>query len=153
MTCFDEMMYNLSINIRSDECPQACIYSGYDLTSETYDPALREAVYSKMKQGRGQAWEDFLSGNNMNMGVFHTVSEGAPPGKQLIRQVGFVQINFDHQLATLTLKDAKVTFPDKVGNIGGTFGVFLGLSFVGILDVLILVCQWIKSAKERKKFF
>ena len=153
MTCFDEMMYNLSINIRSDECPQACIYSGYDLTSETFNPEAREGIYDKMKQGRGQAWEDFLSGKNLNMGVYAKVSADAPPGRQLIRQVGFVEINFDHQLATLTLKDAKVTFPDKVGNIGGTFGVFLGLSFVGILDVMILVCQWIKSAKDRKKLF
>lgn len=77
----------------------------------------------------------------------------APHGRQAIRQVGFVEVNFDHQLATVTLKDAKVTFPDKVGNIGGTFGVFLGLSFVGILDVLILICQWVKSANDRKKLF
>ena len=42
-------------------------------------------------------------------------------------------------------KDAKVTFADKLGNIGGTFGVFLGLSFVGVLDFLILFSNWLKS--------
>ena len=153
MICFDEMMFNLSIKARSEQCIQACIYSSYDLNHLDLNPEIREAVYSKMRSGRGQAWLDFLSEKNKAMTVYEGVIDKAPHGRQAIRQVGFVEVNFDHQLATVTLKDAKVTFPDKVGNIGGTFGVFLGLSFVGILDVLILVCQWVKSANDRKKLF
>ena len=28
----------------------------------------------------------------------------------------------------VTIKDAKLTLAEKIGNIGGTFGVFVGLS-------------------------
>ena len=60
MICFDEMMYNLSINTRPEECPKACVYSGHDLTYQELSPE-KGVIYSKMRTGRGQAWEDFLS--------------------------------------------------------------------------------------------
>jgi hypothetical protein len=34
-------------------------------------------------------------------------------------------------------KDAKITIPDMIGNIGGTLGVFIGFSFLGLLDDLV----------------
>ena len=147
MICFDEMMYNLSINTRPEECPKACVYSGHDLTYQELSPE-KGVIYSKMRTGRGQAWEDFLSESNKGMPVYDGVTIQTPHGRQLINQIGLVEVNFDHQLATVIMKDAKMTFEDKVGSIGGTFGVFLGLSIVGILDFLILICTCIKE-----KFF
>ena len=88
--------------------------------------------------------------NNKNLPTYVNVVNKGPTGKQIVRHTAMVEVNFDHQLATVTMKDAKVTFPDKVGNIGGTFGVFLGLSFVGILDILILMFNWFKNTKGRK---
>ena len=38
---------------------------------------------------------------------------------------------------TVITKDAKVTLPDMVSNIGGTIGIFLGLSALSVLDLLI----------------
>ena len=136
MICFDEMMYNMSINTRPEECPKACVYSGHDLTYQEFSPE-KGVIYTKMRAGRGQAWEDFLSELNKGMPVYNGVNIYTPHGRQLVNQIGLVEVNFDHQLATVIMKDAKMTFEDKVGNIGGTFGVFLGLSFVGILDFLI----------------
>ena len=42
----------------------------------------------------------------------------------------------DPQMTVIT-KDAKVTLPDMVSNIGGTIGIFLGLSTISVLDILI----------------
>ena len=41
--------------------------------------------------------------------------------------------------------NARVTFADMLGTIGGTFGVFIGLSFLGILDFFIGI--WNKITK------
>ena len=43
------------------------------------------------------------------------------------------------------MKDAKVTFADMLENIGGTLGVFIGLSFVGLLDFFIWIWDWVKG--------
>ena len=44
------------------------------------------------------------------------------------------------------LTDVKASFSDKLGTIGGTFGIFLGISFLGIYEVIIDI---ILSLKER----
>ena len=56
-----------------------------------------------------------------------------------------VQINFGSPRATVITQDAKVTFADMVGSIGGTFGVFLGISFVSLVDELVEWCLWLKQ--------
>ena len=55
-----------------------------------------------------------------------------------------VQIYFDNPQKTLVTKDAKVTVPDMVSNIGGTIGIFLGLSTVSILDIMM---EWMKNIR------
>ena len=45
----------------------------------------------------------------------------------------------------MIMKDAKVTFADMLGNIGGTLGVFIGLSFVGLLDFFIWIWDWVED--------
>ena len=56
-----------------------------------------------------------------------------------------VHVNFIHKETTVIMKDAKVTFADMLGNIGGTLGVFIGLSFVGLLDFFIWIWDWVKG--------
>ena len=55
-----------------------------------------------------------------------------------------VRINFGSPRATVITQDAKVTFADMVGSIGGTFGVFLGISFVSLVDELVEWFLWLK---------
>ena len=55
-----------------------------------------------------------------------------------------VRINFGSPRATVITQDAKVTFADMVGSIGGTFGVFLGISFVSLMDEFMEWCLWLK---------
>lgn len=45
----------------------------------------------------------------------------------------------------VTIKDAKLTLAEKIGNIGGTFGVFVGLSFVGVMDLVIRFFRWTRE--------
>ena len=63
----------------------------------------------------------------------------------------YVQINFADPHATVITQDAKVTFADKVGSIGGTFGVFLGLSFVSLLDEILDGLQKIYRLLNKNK--
>ncbi len=51
------------------------------------------------------------------------------------RQMTVITMNFGQPTALQITKDAKVTFSDKVGNIGGTFGIFLGISMIGLFDI------------------
>ena len=48
-----------------------------------------------------------------------------------------VHINFEATKVLTVTKDAKDTVTDMIGNIGGTLGVFIGFSFLGLLDNLI----------------
>ncbi len=41
--------------------------------------------------------------------------------------------------------DIKASFADKLGTIGGTFGIFLGVSFLGIFELFLEVTQLIKD--------
>ena len=55
-------------------------------------------------------------------------------------------IFLDKPEVTVITKDAKVTLADMVSNIGGTVGIFLGLSTLSVLDLLIDWCQWAKKS-------
>ena len=61
-----------------------------------------------------------------------------------------VKIFFDSPQMTVISKDAKVTIPDMISNIGGTIGIFLGMSTISVLDLLIEMIQkiWWKIQRE-----
>ena len=60
-----------------------------------------------------------------------------------LSKVSFVHINFDDPEALVITKDAKVTLADKVGNIGGTMGLFLGFSFFGFMTQFLEFANWL----------
>jgi hypothetical protein len=53
--------------------------------------------------------------------------------------VAIVHLNFEDPEATVVTMDAKVTFADMLGTVGGTFGIFLGVSFIGLVESFIYV--------------
>ena len=67
--------------------------------------------------------------------------------EEMIEMTTLVQINFDSPDATVITKDSKYTLFDKISSIGGTFGVFLGLSIMGIIDFILWINELIKSIK------
>ena len=57
---------------------------------------------------------------------------------RLSERMAIMRINFnDPQATSVVIDDAKVSLADMVANVGGTFGVFLGLSVVGLFNYLL----------------
>ena len=55
-----------------------------------------------------------------------------------------VQFFFHDPQMTVITKDAKVTLADMVSNIGGTIGIFLGLSMLSVMEIMIEFSKFIK---------
>lgn len=68
--------------------------------------------------------------------------------KSRLQRSSIISINFEESKALTVTKDAKITLPDMIGNIGGTLGVFIGFSFLGLLDTLI---EWMQYLQEKIK--
>jgi hypothetical protein len=69
-------------------------------------------------------------------------------------KTSIVHVNFEDPQVTFVIKDAKVTFEDKLANIGGTFGLFLGFSFVGVIDwITPFMVSSICSLKSKIGFY
>ena len=65
-----------------------------------------------------------------------------------LKRTSLIQINFEDSEVLTVTKDAKITLPDMIGNIGGTLGVFIGFSFLGLLDYVIdQIDQFIQRRK------
>ena len=60
--------------------------------------------------------------------------------------IAFLQVNFDDPQATVITKDAKVTAYSMLGSIGGTLGIFLGISFVGLIDMIETAISFIHQS-------
>ena len=69
-----------------------------------------------------------------------------------LQKLSLVRINFDANKVMTITKDAKITVPDMIGNIGGTLGVFIGFSFLGLLDSLLEFLQYLMRKKWIPKF-
>ena len=126
-TCFESTTNDKSIQeLLWNKCYPACTYIQYSLnvnkmeelkTEQMGYPEIKADVLGKMMDVRGTYETPF----------------------------SLVQINFGSPRATVITQDAKVTFADMVGSIGGTFGVFLGISFVSLVDELVEWCLWLKQ--------
>ena len=65
--------------------------------------------------------------------------------KEALKMFSLVQINFKSIEITTVTKDVKVSIPDMIGTIGGTFGIFLGLSTLGLVQSLL---DFIENLKQ-----
>ena len=120
-SCFENVVKNETIQMKMlENCPVDCNFIKYTpniLEKETFK---REAYdYDEVK---ADVLGEYLES---------TFSYVDAPYQSM------VQINFASPHATVMTQDAKVTFSDSLGTIGGTFGVFMGLSIVGLLDKMI----------------
>ena len=110
------------------ECPTACKFIKYS-TNVKEKKALKRELYN-YDQMKADALGGFLEDQSFETYPYQSV----------------LQINFAGPYATEITQDAKVTFADMVGSIGGTFGVFLGLSFVSLVDEMADWILWLKKA-------
>ena len=62
-----------------------------------------------------------------------------------LQRTSIIHINFGESKVLTVIKDAKITLSDMVGNIGGTLGVFIGFSFLGLLDTFIELMHYLQE--------
>ena len=127
-TCFETTTNDKTVQEEMwKKCYPACTYIQYSINVNK----IEEFKVDRFDYGEVKA--DVL-GRVMEIS---TVDQ-KPPSFSLVK------INFGNPRATVITQDAKVTFADMVGSIGGTFGVFLGISFVSLVDELEEWCLWLK---------
>ena len=98
--------------------------------------------------------EESLKEEDMEDDIFYDVLGaffGGIEAQETNPYLSKIQVNFAEPYATVVTQDAKVTFADMLGTIGGTFGVFLGLSFVSLADEMVEIIQSICSKLSFKK--
>ena len=109
--CFEERIRNAT-NF-NDKCLPECSYVQYSASVlKSEDMGLKELCIVNATY----AFDNYNSLTEMkysDLAEAHTI----------------VKVNFDDPKLLVITKDAKVTIPDMVGSIGGTFGVFIGKSF------------------------
>ena len=146
---------NDSINEQCDTlgmiCYEQAIQKGemnYDLTHNCY-PACKRIKYL-LKEAEKYPMTDtipnFESYGYDYINYFHNNLLGDPRSsfgdmnkflEFKLKKTSLIHINFDEAEVWTLKKDAKVTLANMIGNIGGTLGVFIGFSFVGLLKSMI----------------
>jgi hypothetical protein len=122
-----------------EDCYPSCKYIKY---------YLQEAARSPMENLEGEMLELGKDYANFLQSLMLMHTKANDMGKKTLK-TALIRINFDENEVWSVTKDAKITIPDMIGNIGGTLGVFIGFSFLGLLDTIIEMFQYLK----RKKWF
>ena len=145
MDCFNNMTTKYLDLEFDEECPEECVTTQY---SVSYDTGGINLKYNskESKDEFGTEWQAYL---DLDSPLYYADFNPSP-------KYALVHINFIRTEADVIVKDARVTFPDMLGSIGGTLGVFIGLSFVGLLDFLIWIWDsvkgmWSMKASKKKK--
>ena len=141
-------MKNLTKEHFITECPKACVSTRYSIKPQDTLISIK-SEFLKLALAFGGEWKKYIL--DETSALFYADYKNTIKYENHVRlmaRTSLVHVNFIKPEANVIMKDAKVTFPDMLGNIGGTFGVFLGLSFVGILDFLIACLQWIHRIKK-----
>ena len=115
-------------------CKADCSFTKYavNIEKEQMDTYFENSTfYAKF----GDKWLNYISNGNPQALAMAKAYESDPDFKMLTA-TSLVQINFEDPEVTVITKDAKVTFADQLGSIGGTFGIFLGLSFLGLFEMM-----------------
>ena len=141
--CFRGATTKGKVRFDSDDCPHNCLQKHYktSITTDDYNKAL---LY-------GDAYMDFLANNPTGILMSKAKQDSWGETKTIDdyyklsgQSYSIFHIFLDKPEVTIITKDAKVTVPDMVSNIGGTIGIFLGLSTLNMLELLI---EWFQKAK------
>ena len=131
-----------------EKCQPSCSQIYYSPTVANQNRLLEAMAWD----GHADVLDDYIyfgirdpMNNNKTWGKINPFLVGGPKlnmtpeeyKSQRFSKFALVNINFLEPQATVITKDAKVTFADMLGNIGGTFGIFLGLSTIGLVDIIV----------------
>jgi hypothetical protein len=65
--------------------------------------------------------------------------------KKRLDDMAVISVNFAPGYATILTKDVKATFSDKLGTVGGTFGIFVGVSFLSLYEIFVDLFYFIQK--------
>ena len=128
-----------------DSCYQSCKHVKYSMKL-LKDSSMTEALSNFKKYGKDFS-QYFLQYDKL----YHVLGNHNSKDEFLtarLQRVSLVHINFEEANVLTVTKDAKITPPDMVGSIGGTLGVFVGFSFLGLLDTLIEFFQYVHQRRN-----
>ena len=149
--CYEKEIINGTRDMDlKDLCYESCKNVKYSMT-------VAETSYMNVNMNMDNYGEEFLNHYlkserlHSYFGKFDTMYDFLRPK---FKKSSLVHINFEESKVFTVTKDAKITMPDMIGNVGGTLGVFIGFSFLGLLDVLIELVQYVqrkmKSLRRQK---
>ena len=134
--CFRKAVVEAKSLLNESLCPHHC-------TSNEFIPMINEQFWDDPTEN-GEDLVSLLNDNPLGIFLDKLVDPNMhddPVGKDYFKLIsqGFslIQIFFKYPQKTVFIKDAKVTETDMVSNIGGTIGIFLGLSTISVLDKII----------------
>ena len=143
--CFRDFTSKAQESIGDGTCPKMCSYKQYKMLS------LDNVRFDRFVYGN--EYVEYLINNPTKQLLDELQHPSSGDVKFNSREVyirkngeafSMVQFFFHDPQMTVITKDAKVTLPDMVSNIGGTIGIFLGLSTLSVLDILIEFFNFIK---------
>ena len=138
--CFRENTGKALATSIGDKCYKMCSYKQYKMTTPDH------VRFDPFKHG--EDYITFLSNDPTNQ-LIEKLLKPPPKVQELKHETmknyvkanakafSMVQLYFQDPQMTVITKDAKVTVPDMVSNIGGTIGIFLGLSAISVLELII----------------
>ena len=138
MICYDKSFANGTKDVNLKEsCYESCKnvkYSLILLENSPIDKTLNIDLY-------GEEFKNYLIKPERLYPYLNIYNEEQILEKRL-KRMSIIHVNFEKSKVWTVTKDAKISLPDMVGNIGGTLGVFIGFSFLGLLDTLIEGMQY-----------
>ena len=146
--CFEEALQNETENLDlRQNCYKACNRIQYGLGLSADLPITD--ILSKFDMYGDVFVDYFFNISNLYGFLGEHRLQNQFLGPKLKRK-SLISINFEGPEVLTVTKDAKITVPDMIGNIGGTLGVFVGFSFIGLLDYLIEFVQYLNRRLRRK---
>ena len=144
MICYDKAYANGTKDmILKGSCYESCKNIKYSFKLLKNSPGI---------WNNGEYGEDFTSYLFKPERLYPYMESSIPYKENFVshrlQRISIIYINFEESKVLTVTKDAKITLPDMIGNIGGTLGVFIGFSFFGLLDTFI---EWAQYLQEKIK--
>ncbi len=117
--CIENTLDNSTMNYRECNCPLECLSTEFSFTTSTAEyPTLWyfENILKKLVK------------KNLSY-------------KEMRESVARVEIGFAHMDQTVITEEKKVEVNDVISSIGGTLGLFLGFSFLSVVELVEIVVQ------------
>ncbi len=146
LACYQRVIFDsvLEEELLMTNCKPACRYIDYSATISTIIP-LSKVLGNKASWPWGRhsktleqyLWKGVFSLNN-DQGfrkINPLIAFNSSYKTDRLAKMTLLNINFGEPDNTMIMQDAKVTFPDMIGNIGGTLGIFLGISMISLFDI------------------